>query len=131
MKPKGYAFVEFRDSDVAKIAANSMNDYFMFGKRMSCKFIKDPKPNMFNSKHAPRNLKNIFSVRISIKKKKENKNVSLQRALAAVNAVDSLQQLAQKETAKREKLEKLGIDYQWRGFNEMIVPSSTHIKFDN
>lgn len=34
---KGYAFVEFAISEVAKIAADTMNNYLMFGKLLKCK----------------------------------------------------------------------------------------------
>lgn len=33
---KGYAFVEFEYDDVARIAAETMNNYLMFGKLLKC-----------------------------------------------------------------------------------------------
>jgi RNA recognition motif-containing protein len=33
---KGYAFVEFACDDVAKIVAETMNNYMMFGRLLKC-----------------------------------------------------------------------------------------------
>ena len=33
---KGYAFVEFEYDEVARIAAETMNNYLMFGKLLKC-----------------------------------------------------------------------------------------------
>ena len=38
-RPKGYAFVEFEDEEIASIVVNTMNDYLMFGKRIQCKVL--------------------------------------------------------------------------------------------
>lgn len=38
-RPKHYAFVKFENESVARIAAESMDNYLMFGKRMRCTFI--------------------------------------------------------------------------------------------
>lgn len=35
---KGFAFVEFQCDEVAKIAAQTMNNYLMFNKLLKCKF---------------------------------------------------------------------------------------------
>lgn len=39
-RSKGFAFVQFRNEDVAKIAAETMNNYLMYNKVLKCKFIK-------------------------------------------------------------------------------------------
>ena len=36
---KGYAFIEFRSEDVAKIVAETMNNYLMFEKLLKCKKV--------------------------------------------------------------------------------------------
>lgn len=35
---KGYAFVEFACDDVAKIVAETMNNYMMFGRLLKCMY---------------------------------------------------------------------------------------------
>ena len=38
-KSKGYAFVEFADPEVAKIAAETMHDYLMLGQKLVCNVV--------------------------------------------------------------------------------------------
>lgn len=38
-RPRHYAFIKFKNEAVARIAAESMDNYLMFGKRMRCAFI--------------------------------------------------------------------------------------------
>lgn len=38
-KSKGFAFVEFKCDEVAKIVAETMNNYYMFEKLLKCRFI--------------------------------------------------------------------------------------------
>ncbi|GAB6032021.1 hypothetical protein CHUAL_010393 [Chamberlinius hualienensis] len=38
-KSRGYAFVQFEDDDVAKIAAETMNNYLMFERLLKCEYI--------------------------------------------------------------------------------------------
>ncbi len=40
-RSKGYAFVEFEDKDVAKIAAENMNGYMLYGRTLNCRLIQD------------------------------------------------------------------------------------------
>jgi nucleolar protein 15 len=35
---KGYAFIEFEYAEVAKVAADTMNNYLMFEKLLKCKY---------------------------------------------------------------------------------------------
>ncbi|XP_065581597.1 MKI67 FHA domain-interacting nucleolar phosphoprotein-like [Artemia franciscana] len=44
-KSKGYAFVQFKDDRVAKIAAEAMNNYLMFHKILKCSYIAPKKEN--------------------------------------------------------------------------------------
>lgn len=39
-RSKGYAFVEFDCDEVAKIAAETMDNYMMFGRLLKCKLVK-------------------------------------------------------------------------------------------
>jgi RNA recognition motif-containing protein len=37
----GFAFVEFKYKDVAKVAAEAMNGYMFYGKKLVCRVIED------------------------------------------------------------------------------------------
>jgi len=41
----GYAFIEFKNREVAKIAAENMNGYMLYGKKLDCRLIEDD-PNL-------------------------------------------------------------------------------------
>lgn len=41
-KSRGYAFVEFASSDVATIVADTMNGYYLEGRKLVCHVV-DPK----------------------------------------------------------------------------------------
>lgn len=37
----GYAFIEFKYKEVAKVAADSMNGYMFYGKKLVCRVLED------------------------------------------------------------------------------------------
>jgi nucleolar protein 15 len=79
---KGYAFVEFEYDEVAKIAAETMNNYLMFGKLLKCNHIPSDEVHPYLFKGAGRQFRRIprrrifiqqfNKVRKSIKKNKLN-----------------------------------------------------------
>jgi nucleolar protein 15 len=46
-RSKGYGFVEFKDPEVAKIAAVSMNGYLMYGRPLEVRYIEPSERNKF------------------------------------------------------------------------------------
>lgn len=46
-RSKGYGFVEFEDPEVAKIAAQSMNGYLMYGRPLEVRFVPSQERNKF------------------------------------------------------------------------------------
>ncbi|KAL4229099.1 hypothetical protein ACF0H5_012138 [Mactra antiquata] len=48
-RSRGYAFVQFYHDQVAKIVAESMNNYIMFGKLIKCRHLPNPHPDTFKS----------------------------------------------------------------------------------
>lgn len=77
---RGYGFVEFQDEDVAKIAAETMNNYLMFNKVLKCHVI--PKEQLHNEafKNASKNFvppkKSEFRKKFNARKSKEQLQVS-------------------------------------------------------
>ena len=39
-RSRGYAFIEFADQEVAKIVAETMNNYLMCGRLLKCKYLQ-------------------------------------------------------------------------------------------
>lgn len=54
-KPKGFAFIEFKSEEVAKVAAEAMNNYLFFEKLLKCEFLPADKvnPNVFKGWKGP------------------------------------------------------------------------------
>lgn len=46
-RSKGYGFIEFEDTEVAKIAAESMNGYLMYGRPLEVRFVPPQERNKF------------------------------------------------------------------------------------
>jgi nucleolar protein 15 len=58
---KGYGFIEFENIEVAKIAADTMNNYLMFNKILKCHIIPREKLN----KNTFKNSKKSFFVKMA------------------------------------------------------------------
>ena len=69
---KGYGFVEFKDKDVAQIAADTMNNYLMFNKILKCHLIPKDKLHPATFKNARKKffvpLKCMFRKKFNAKK---------------------------------------------------------------
>ena len=78
---KGYGFVEFKDQEVAKIAAETMNNYLMFNKILKCHLIPKEKLNPLNFKNASKKfflpLKCMFRKKFNQKKTTEQLKVNI------------------------------------------------------
>ncbi|XP_065919936.1 MKI67 FHA domain-interacting nucleolar phosphoprotein-like [Dysidea avara] len=121
--PKGYAFVEFEYDEVAKIAAETMDNYLMFDKLLQCKFIPSHKvhPLTFKGwrKH-PRRINRLNWSRLLHNRAMVRNKDKYQRVIGA---------LIKKERRKRHRLKELGIDYDFPGYAAVLPKKSTRIKF--
>lgn len=107
-KSRHYAFIEFESPEVAKIVAETMNRYMMFGRTLVCEYIEEDKvhPNMFRDCDKPHrvipwqkiNREQHNKVRDAAQQKKRT------RALLA------------NDNKRRKKLEAMGIEYDYAGY---------------
>ncbi|XP_028587455.1 MKI67 FHA domain-interacting nucleolar phosphoprotein [Podarcis muralis] len=103
---KGYAFVEFEYDEVAKIVADTMNNY-LFGERLlKCQFMPPERvrENLFKGSEK------IFSKPSYPAVKRYNRRRTTQEKAKMV------QRLLKKERLLRKRLAKKGIDYDFPGF---------------
>lgn len=103
---KGYAFVEFEYDEVAKIVADTMNNY-LFGERiLKCQFMPPEKvhPKLF--KGCDRKFKKPTYPAV----KRYNRQRTPQEEAKMVK------RLLQKEKQLRKRLAEKGIDYDFPGF---------------
>jgi len=103
-RSKGYAFVEFRHEEVAKIAADTMNNYLMYRQLLKCEFIPAEKvhPETFKNAHRP------FRMPMGAAKSRERHNAEKTPEKLAENAKSRMARFNKKAKA----LKAMGIDYE-------------------
>ena len=118
--PRGYAFVEFHDEEVATIVAETMSGYFLKGeKRLVCHIVPKDKvhPELFSgSKNNLAMSQKGYTASFHLKKlhdkiRKEVNSTKSEKALAKIT-----KRLLTREKKKREQLKQLGIDYDFPGY---------------
>jgi nucleolar protein 15 len=105
---KHYAFIEFQSETVAEIAAETMNNYLLFGHLLVCKVI--PQDQVHPSTFVGANRKFRVADRFKTLRKKHNKPKTKEQQAKTVH------RLLSKEEKKREQLKELGIDYDFPGY---------------
>ncbi|KAF9168046.1 MKI67 FHA domain-interacting nucleolar phosphoprotein [Actinomortierella ambigua] len=120
-RSKHYAFIEFTSPDVAEIVADTMNNYLLFGHQLKCKALAKNQihPSLFegaNRKFKPVPWKKIAREKHNAEKTPEQ--------VKQIN-----RKLLQKESAKRAKLQELGIDYDFPGYKAQVKEKPKHTKF--
>ncbi|XP_063790064.1 MKI67 FHA domain-interacting nucleolar phosphoprotein [Pseudophryne corroboree] len=103
---KGYAYVEFECNEVAKIVADTMNNYLFCERLLKCEFMPPEKvhPRIFVGCDAKFKKPTLPAV------KRYNKPRSLQQAKRMS------QRMLDKEKKLRKRLAEKGIDYDFPGF---------------
>jgi len=104
-RSKGYAFVEFKYLEVAKIVAETMNNYLMFNKILKCEVLPQEKMSRaifcgkINPRHPP-----------GVKKRRDAKKLH-----NSVKSEEAVKKCAERRTAKLDKLQQklagVGVNY--------------------
>jgi nucleolar protein 15 len=118
---KHYAFIQFEESEVARIVANTMNDYRLFDHVLSCQIVPPQAihERMFvgaNKVYKPQPLR-------AIARNQHNAHKSYEQQVK-VN-----KRLVAKENQKRKVLQALGIDYDFPGYAAQVPAKKTHVVF--
>jgi len=105
---RGYAFVRWEDAETARVVADTLQGYFVGSRRLVCHSVPNPPKNMFY------NTDKVIQRR-QLKRKVEEKQ--RERKLANVGKIKEITaRLVQRERSKRAKLEAMGIDYDFPGY---------------
>jgi nucleolar protein 15 len=105
---KGYAFVKFADPEVAEVVCDTLHGYFLGTQRLVCQ-LRQSYPGMFFDTNEV-----ITKRRNKLKLQKNERN----RALANTEKLKEITaRLVSREQKKRKKLEALGIDYDYPGYD--------------
>ena len=109
-RPKGYAFLEFTDKDVAEIAVQTMNGYMMFHRQIECHMVEAAHKDTF--KHGNREWK-FVPTQVMFRNKKNQEKTPEQKAAR-------VEGLLGKEKEKRIRLKELGIEYDFPGYQAIV-----------
>jgi nucleolar protein 15 len=110
--PKGYAFVRFGDSEVAKIVCDTLHGYFMGQQRLVCQMRPSHKSMFFNTDTviAKRRLQK------KLDKKTRNEHLANSEKLKQITS-----KLVSREQKKRKQLEAMGIEYEFPGYEQSMA----------
>ena len=108
----GYAFIEFGDEETARIAAKTMNNYILFEKILKCSFVED------KSKYDRIFLKWKKKFEFKQKYKEHCEKMNKKKSNEEIKML--VQGLLDREEKRREKLEEMGIKYEYKGFKEIV-----------
>ncbi len=108
-KSKGYAFLEFEDSETAGIVADTMDGYFIYDKQLVCSVIPPGKVHKSMFKGCDKRFKVIDW------HAKHREGFNQPR-----NEHQHIKNLLKSEAKKRRKLAAMGIEYIFTGFKEEI-----------
>ncbi|XP_009954276.1 PREDICTED: MKI67 FHA domain-interacting nucleolar phosphoprotein, partial [Leptosomus discolor] len=103
---KGYGFIEFESDDVAKIVADTMNNYLFSERLLKCQFVSPERvhENLF------KNSDRIFRKPSQPAVRRYNKIRSL------LQKAKMTKRLLRKERLLRKRLAEKGLDYDFPGF---------------
>ncbi|PNW79833.1 hypothetical protein CHLRE_08g368500v5 [Chlamydomonas reinhardtii] len=111
---KGYAFIEFQHPEVARVAAEAMDGYFIFKQRLSCKLMPPARvhPMLFNG--ANRKFKVI--PRRTVERKRHEKERTPKEQAARIA------KLIRRDKLRQKKITEAGIEYEYAGLSAPIKP---------
>ena len=100
-KTKHYGFIEFDSFEVAKVAAETMNNYLLFGHLIKCEVVENPHEDTF--KHGNRKFKVIPWKKIAKEKHEKSRTEEEWKVLIA--------KFEESKKKKQEELKSKGIDF--------------------
>ncbi|QGA13565.1 hypothetical protein EYB26_001215 [Talaromyces marneffei] len=103
-RSKHYAFIEFASSVVARIVAETMNNYLMYGHILKCKYVPQEQQHPELWKGANRRYKRVPWNRIEKQR--------LERGKTRDKWAKSIEQEEKRRLAKAEKFKKLGYEFE-------------------
>lgn len=119
--PRGYAFLQFADAEVAQIVAETMSGYFLMNRRLVCHVVPKEKihPELFDGMN---NRSKLSFQTVKNWQEKNRNDVNKPKSLDGTKKIT--EKLIQREKAKRSKLSALGIDYSFPGYTGSLSSKS-------
>jgi len=107
-RSRNYGFIEFEDPEVAKVAAQTMHGFLLFGKQLVCKFLPEVhRFTMFPSKRKIHPTYPDFLERYNAEEDQLKVKARVSRFL-------------EKEQQLRDRISSLGINYEFPGYQALV-----------
>ena len=116
-----FAFVEFKDLEVAMIVQDTMDGYLLDNKLLVVKLVDQEKLHPDTFKGAEKTFKKIPWRELAMKRHNQDRTAAQQQK--------RLSSLSKRDKKKRQQLEKAGIEYDFPGYGDAKDATSTHITF--
>ena len=113
-RSKGYAFLQFQHSEVAGIAADTMNGYMMFGHTLQCHTVPPERVHADLFKHAKMRVKPWRKIAAERHNRERTEEEERTRDAA----------LIAKDQRRRERIKAAGINYEY----EPLQPRAVRMK---
>ena len=112
-RSKGYMFILFEDTDVARECANAMQDYYMFGKQIKTHVLSESHKIVYNRfKLQPKKFK--FVPWRLIFKKSFNSNQTDEKKRSKIR------KLLENDEKKKQLLKESGIDFDYQTYGDLV-----------
>jgi len=126
-RPRGYAFVQFAEENVAPTVAETMSGYLLLGRRVVCHVVPSDKihvdlfTNSKKGKHVFKKKDWQRQNRLRVNDPKRNTSEVLGKITKG---------LLKREHLKREKMIAMGMDYNFPGFKAAVEAIKVEAKDD-
>jgi len=111
-RSKGYAFVQFKEEETAKIAAETMNNFILFDRILKCSIVEDTKKYRLLFLKSKRKFKFCNKYKNFVEKRNKEKSPEETKGY--------VQFLLEKEEERRKKLKAKNIKYDFPGYKQVI-----------
>ncbi|KAL8616458.1 hypothetical protein ACOMHN_041061 [Nucella lapillus] len=109
-KSKGYAFVEFHHSDVAKVVADTMNNYLMFMRLLKCQLVDPEKVHPDTFKGCTKKFSAPRSAEVAAKRHNNKKTEAQEKRARG------------RQTRNLKKMVELGILEEDEKYRQLSAP---------
>ena len=117
-RSRGYAFCQMTSSQVASIVADTLSGYLLFGqKRLVCQLLPQNKLDKKLFFPTPKD-KSVNALKWKKQRKLVKQRTSKVKSLDKIQAVTN--RLLTRERRKRQRLQELGIDYDFPGYQQGV-----------
>jgi len=121
-KSKHFAYVEFRNDEVARIVADTMHGYMMYERTLVCRYVEAEELHKDTFLNSERNFRQIPWRKLN--------RIEHNRPRDAKEQKKRVKSLIKKETKRRKRLKECGIEYDFPGYKAQVQAAPKRKRFD-